>query len=229
LSALAAAASSIVQQGIGSWYGGKFHGRQTASGETYNMNDFTAAHLTLPLGTVVRVTNTANGKSTLVRINDRGPYIEGRIIDLSFSAAKALNIVQPGTGDVKIEIIEGIRLSDSVVTSDFGNDQYELAALRDVSSATAFSHNNVEPLIVDQGTFSVLHTSDQLSEALKAWKKLRRKHGDVYLVPQRKTDEQIATEREERPRKRGQRAAPRLYTYQILLLERVNSMVASRL
>lgn len=88
--------------GIASWYGGKFHGRKTASGETYNQNALTAAHRTLPFGTRVRVTG-ANGKSVVVRINDRGPFIRGRIIDLSRAAANSLGI--NGLGRVKIAVL----------------------------------------------------------------------------------------------------------------------------
>jgi len=89
--------------GIASWYGPGFHGRKTASGVIYNQNLMTAAHKTLPLGTVVRVTNLLNGKQVEVCINDRGPYIKGRIIDLSASAAKALDMKHHGTAKVKIE------------------------------------------------------------------------------------------------------------------------------
>lgn len=88
--------------GIASWYGGKFHGRKTASGETYNQNALTAAHRTLPFGTRVRVTG-ANGKSVVVRINDRGPFVGGRIIDLSRAAANSLGI--NGLGRVKIAVL----------------------------------------------------------------------------------------------------------------------------
>ena len=78
------------QVGLASWYGRNFHGRLTSSGEKYDMNDFTAAHPTLPLGSYVRVTNVHNGNSVIVRVNDRGPVIDGRIIDVSYSAARAL-------------------------------------------------------------------------------------------------------------------------------------------
>ncbi len=88
--------------GIASWYGGKFHGRKTASGETYNQNALTAAHRTLPFGTRVRVTG-ANGKSVVVRINDRGPFVGGRVIDLSRAAANSLGI--NGLGRVKIAVL----------------------------------------------------------------------------------------------------------------------------
>lgn len=92
----------FVQKGLASWYGRKFHGRKTSNGEIYNMYAMTAAHKTLPLGTSVRVHNLANGKQAVVRINDRGPFVEGRIIDLSYSAANQLGVVGPGTAPVKI-------------------------------------------------------------------------------------------------------------------------------
>jgi rare lipoprotein A len=81
-----------MQQGAASWYGPGFHGRKTASGERFNAGDFTAAHRTLPFGTRVRVMNRANGRSVVVRINDRGPYAHGRVIDLSRASAKALGV-----------------------------------------------------------------------------------------------------------------------------------------
>jgi rare lipoprotein A len=90
------------QEGIASWYGKKFHGRPTSNGEIYDMYAMTAAHKTLPLGVEVRVTNRRNGKSTVVRVNDRGPFVAGRIIDLSYSAAKQLDVVEQGTAPVEI-------------------------------------------------------------------------------------------------------------------------------
>lgn len=92
-------------EGIASWYGSEFHGRRTASGEIYNMYDYTAAHKTLPLGTYVKVINLENGKSVIVRINDRGPFKKGRIIDLSYAAAKKIGIIEKGTARVRLEII----------------------------------------------------------------------------------------------------------------------------
>ena len=92
--------------GKASWYGDKFHGKLTASGETYNMNANTAAHKTLPFGTIVRVTNTDNNKSVDVKINDRGPYVKGRVIDLSHKAFAKIGNVKQGTVPVKIEIVD---------------------------------------------------------------------------------------------------------------------------
>jgi rare lipoprotein A len=95
-----------VQVGQASWYGRPHHGRKTASGEVYDMNALTAAHRTLPLGTRVRVTNTDNGRSVTVRINDRGPFRDGRIIDLSRAAARALGASGDGVFPVRIEVLE---------------------------------------------------------------------------------------------------------------------------
>ena len=92
--------------GVSSFYGTDFHGKLTANGEVYDMYGLTAAHKTLPLNTIVRVTNLANNKSLILRINDRGPYIKGRILDCSYGAAKKLDFLLQGTTKVRIEIIE---------------------------------------------------------------------------------------------------------------------------
>ena len=93
-------AGRVVQSGQASWYGPGFHGRRTASGETFNTNELTAAHRTLPFGTRVRVVNKKTGKSVVVRINDRGPYAHGRVIDLSRASAQAIGI--SGVGSVEV-------------------------------------------------------------------------------------------------------------------------------
>ena len=98
--------AGYVEQGIASWYGGDFHGRQTASGARYDQFKLTAAHRLLPLGSVVRVTNAENGRAVEVVINDRGPFIKGRIIDLSYAAAEQLGGVDPGTLPVVVEVIQ---------------------------------------------------------------------------------------------------------------------------
>jgi rare lipoprotein A len=94
------------QTGMASWYGAPYHNRRGSNGEVYNMNAMTAAHLTLPLGSIVRVTNTKTGHSAVVRITDRGPFVEGRILDLSLAAAKALDVYLPGTARVHLEVLE---------------------------------------------------------------------------------------------------------------------------
>ena len=96
-----------VQEGIASWYGPGFHGQPTSSGETYDMYQMTAAHQTLPLGTRVLVTNLENSGTVEVVINDRGPFVKDRVIDLSYSAARVLGMVGPGTSRVRVEILAG--------------------------------------------------------------------------------------------------------------------------
>jgi rare lipoprotein A len=98
---------SYVEEGVASWYGVPFNGRRTSNGEIYDMHEFTAAHRTLPFNAVVRVTNLRNGKQTQVRINDRGPFVADRVIDLSLSAAEAIEMVGPGTAQVRLEVIAG--------------------------------------------------------------------------------------------------------------------------
>jgi len=92
--------------GTSSYYGKKFHGRKTANGETFNMYDFTAAHKTLPFGTLLEVENLANNKKVVVRINDRGPFVHNRILDLSFAAAREIDMIQTGTAEIRAKIVE---------------------------------------------------------------------------------------------------------------------------
>jgi rare lipoprotein A len=121
----------FMQKGTASFYADHFQGRQTANGDRYNKNELTAAHKTLSFGSKVKVTNLENQKSVIVTINDRGPFIKGRIIDLSRKAAEALDIVRAGTGKVEIEVIEGSEVveenleqlpeSDEKLTVKFNN------------------------------------------------------------------------------------------------------------
>lgn len=94
------------EEGVASWYGPGFHGRLTASGERYDMDDLTAAHPWFPFGTIVRVRREDDGRAVRVRVNDRGPFAKGRIIDLSRAAARALGLLGPGTGRVRVEVRE---------------------------------------------------------------------------------------------------------------------------
>jgi rare lipoprotein A len=105
--ALAACAAALpAEEGLASWYGGKFHGRRTASGEIFDTRQLTAAHRSLPFGTWVLVTNLENGKSVTVRINDRGPFVEGRVIDLSLAAAAAIGLAGKGVVPVRLQVLE---------------------------------------------------------------------------------------------------------------------------
>ena len=102
-------ADGYEETGIASWYGSDFHGHATSNGEIYNMHDITAAHKLLPMHTMLLVTNLDNGKKTVVRVNDRGPFVQGRIIDLSLGAAKKIGLVQSGTARVKITALGEVK------------------------------------------------------------------------------------------------------------------------
>ena len=119
--------SKAYQVGTASWYGEQFQGKQTASGEPFDMRDFTAAHPSLPLGTFVRVTNLRNGKAVVVRINDRGPVVDGRIIDLSYNAARALGFKERGLQRVRLDLYP----SSSNSGADYG--QITVAMLHPVA------------------------------------------------------------------------------------------------
>ncbi len=141
----------FVEKGIASWYGTKFHGRRTSSGETYDMYAMTAAHKNLPLPTYVKVTNLKNGKFIIVKVNDRGPFHENRVIDLSYTAAIKLDIVSKGTGLVEIQALEpGQELAsvssskapvESVATLDDGDGFYiQVGSFSNLSNAENLKH-----------------------------------------------------------------------------------------
>lgn len=125
-----AEARGFTQEGFASWYGTKFHGRRTSSGEAYDMYKMTAAHKELPLPSYVRVVNTDNGRSVVVRVNDRGPFHDGRIIDLSYVAALKLGLVSTGTAPVRIEVLEPAGNESPVAAA-------EPESSRDIPPATA--------------------------------------------------------------------------------------------
>lgn len=102
-----------VETGLASWYGPPYHNRRGSNGEVYNMHAMTAAHRTFPLGSIVRVTNVKTGSTALVRITDRGPFIPGRVIDLSLAAARKLDVWQPGVAEVKVELMQSPAPLDS--------------------------------------------------------------------------------------------------------------------
>ena len=96
----------LTLEGVASYYADDYNGKHTSNGEVYDMNDLTAAHRTFPFGTIVQVTNLENKKSVIVRVNDRGPFKEGRIIDLSLAAAKELDLIREGTARVRLEVLD---------------------------------------------------------------------------------------------------------------------------
>jgi len=116
LAKLPASAPPLVETGVASWYGARHHGKRTASGELFDQTKFTAAHPTLPWGSIVKVTHLANGKSVEVRINDRGPFGKGRIIDLSRAAAKVLGMLRTGVAQVEIERLSPLESASGAVS-----------------------------------------------------------------------------------------------------------------
>lgn len=102
--------SEFIESGIASWYGADYHGTQTANGEIYDMNSMTAAHKTLPFGSTIRVINKDNGRHVTVRINNRGPFVEGRVIDLSRRAAQEMGILQTGLAPVDLYLVNELHL-----------------------------------------------------------------------------------------------------------------------
>jgi rare lipoprotein A len=129
----APAPSGYTQEGNASWYGVPFHGRRASNGEVYDMYKLTAAHRTLPFETTVRVTNLNNGKSTVVRITDRGPFVENRIIDLSLAAAREIDLVGPGVASVRLEVLGFVDPTSGFFTVQVGafRDRANAERLRD--------------------------------------------------------------------------------------------------
>ncbi len=149
----------FVEKGIASWYGSEFHGRRTSSGETYDMYAMTAAHKTLPLPTYLQVKNTENGRTIVVRVNDRGPFHDDRIIDLSYTAAIKLGIVKAGTGDVEIRDITPRKRQIEVAESAL--------AKRNFMVKTA--HSERANLYIQVGAFKNLTNANKLIDSIRAF------------------------------------------------------------
>jgi len=153
-------AEGYVERGIASWYGREFHRRRTSSGEIYDMHAMTAAHKTLPLPTWVEVTNLENGRKVIVKVNDRGPFVGDRIIDLSYAAANALDMVRAGTARVEVRAID---------VSGTAQPVGRRAARRGTSGAAASTANagTGSPLFIQVGAFSEPANAEKLVERLK--------------------------------------------------------------
>lgn len=152
------------QTGIASWYGEAFHGKRTSSGTIYNMHELTAAHKTLPLPSLVRVTNLGNGKSVVVTVDDRGPFVKGRLIDLSYAAAKELDIVRSGTAEVEVEALGGASGAGPVIVYSPGD-----------KSASAPAGGTIAPALVPArhiymqvGAFGNLANAERLKTHLES-------------------------------------------------------------
>jgi rare lipoprotein A len=182
------ASDGYIERGVASWYGPTFHGVNTSSGERYDMYGMTAAHKTLPLPTYVRVTNLRNGRTITVRINDRGPFVGTRLIDLSYTAAAKLDMLRDGTAFVEVRALEPGGTPDNLTRisetppptlyvqagafADPGNAQRAIARLRAAGLATAFiappASDKPELYRVRVGPISDVGAFDQLSAKLAA-------------------------------------------------------------
>jgi rare lipoprotein A len=147
------------ERGISSWYGKKFHGRKTSNGETYNMYAMTAAHKTLPIPSYLQVINLDNGKSVVVRVNDRGPFHDNRIIDLSYAAASKLGFAQNGTGKVELRALEPGQ-SPTATTLASADPEEDIPTPSSVRSPT---HNK---LFLQLGSFISLNNAESLRAQL---------------------------------------------------------------
>ena len=170
---------------IASWYGHPYHGRHAANGEIYDMEKLTAAHRTLPFGTWVRVRNTVNGKTVDVRINDRGPFVDGRIIDLSRAAANAIDLIRPGIVKVRVEIIARPASAEAEVYGvQVGVFRTESNAkqLRDRMQG-AYANTQIVRRDGPQPTWRVLVGRESSHEAARALAaRIRKDHGETFVV-----------------------------------------------
>jgi rare lipoprotein A len=149
--------SGYREEGVASWYGRKFHGRRTSSGEPYDMYKMSAAHTTLPLPTNARVTNLQNGKSVIVRINDRGPFAKDRLIDLSYAAAVELDMITNGTARVEVVALDGSATS-----------QAQPAQSQDNRAASAQEKQKQTLMYLQVGAFGARGNAEQLESRLNA-------------------------------------------------------------
>jgi rare lipoprotein A len=190
------------EQGVASWYGTDFHGKRTSSGETYDMFGPTAAHRILPLNTQVKVRNPANNKEIIVRINDRGPFVKERIIDLSFDSAKALGLIGPGTALVELEAIgvlveeeeNGRKTTRLIQEIDYRKGPFvvQIGSFKEIDNANRLKvrlladYQEVEvsdSLVRGERFYRVrINCREQLNEALRIQKELENKGFNQALV-----------------------------------------------
>jgi rare lipoprotein A len=179
-----AALSVYKSSAVASYYADKYHGRKTSNGEVFNMYDLTAAHKSLPFNTKVKVTNLSNGKSVVVRINDRGPFVKGREIDLSKAAAVKIGMIKSGTAKVSLEIIGG---SDGAASAS----QVQNAGASEIPSASDFAKNadvaNYDRWNIQLGAFSsrrnaALFAADAQAAGIKRLAYQTTKSGIVRVI-----------------------------------------------
>ena len=173
-----ASANGFSETGMASWYGPDFHGKKTASGETYNKYAYTAAHKTLPFGTKVKVTNLDNGLSTTVVINDRGPFKSGRVIDLSYSAAKDISMIGTGTARVRIKTIGSTQSASTTTNQTTAKTTVKTTTKSDVVTTG-------EKYYVQVAAYSVRDNADKTVKQLSGMgyaNALRQNNGKYVVV-----------------------------------------------
>ncbi|WP_344802160.1 septal ring lytic transglycosylase RlpA family protein [Allohahella marinimesophila] len=182
------------QTGLASWYGAKFHGHATSNGEIYNMYAFSAAHKNLPLPTFARVTNLKNGRSIVVRVNDRGPFHEDRLIDLSYAAALSLDVVKTGTAPVRVEALlpqdelspmDSLQQATTPATQLPGSTEAKISVTQPVQPALPsgqLEHSN-EPMFLQVGAFSTRERALQVKGELQSMLQglVKPKGPDVFI------------------------------------------------
>ena len=181
------AATNYSETGIASWYGKKFHGRLTASGEVYDMHQRTAAHRILPMQTRLVVTNLDNGRTTRVRVNDRGPFVKNRILDLSYQAAKDLGVVGPGTARIRIEAENA---SEAVATGPFyvqvGSFTIKDNALhlRNTLQHKGYAKSRIHPITLHGQTYWQVHAGifTSLADAEHALQTLSARSPSCFIL-----------------------------------------------
>lgn len=182
-----------IETGMASWYGPNFHGKLTANGETYDMDGITAAHRTLPFGTVLLVENIDNGRTVQVRVNDRGPFAKDRIIDLSKGAAESVDMIGPGTANVRLYLLEGDLANSKVTDLKIANYTVQLGSYKKESQAQKQSSeikgSRVETVLVKNEEFFRVYygTYQDSDDAKKELKKLQAK-GFAGFVKQIEND-----------------------------------------
>ncbi|MEO9884639.1 MAG: septal ring lytic transglycosylase RlpA family protein [Balneola sp.] len=184
---------NLIESGVASWYGPNFNGRLTANGETFDMNGISAAHRTLPFNTEVIVENLDSGKSIRVRINDRGPFAKDRIIDLSKAAAEAVDMIGPGTANVKLYLVKGDLKNSRVTDLKVATYTVQLGSYNDLASAQTqakkIRDSRVETLTYNSGTVYRIYFGIYKDRS-KAEKEMRRlkKNGFIGFVKQIEND-----------------------------------------
>ena len=168
--------SEFTESGVASWYGPGFNGRKTASGEVFNTNGYTAAHKTLPFNTLLKVTNVENGKSTIVRVNDRGPYARGRIIDLSYAAKRDLDMGGLAQVEIQIYTPDSENNNESLVDNSVKTNLFEdvipskarifVEYNKDISESTDFTQGNFKDVLSTFKRVKIVVVNDNTDDAL---------------------------------------------------------------